>query len=109
MFHKAVVDHRIYNIQPRMMPKFLELFDVLAMPILKKHLGEPIGFYVTSIGTLNQVVHLWGYDSLDDYEKRSFARDNDPEFQIYLKQTEGLVVSQINQIVKPVKLKSFSQ
>ncbi|WP_353142177.1 NIPSNAP family protein [Acinetobacter pragensis] len=109
MFHKAVVDHRIYNIQPRMMSKFLALFDALAMPILKKHLGEPLGFYVTSIGTLNQVVHLWGYDSLDDYEKRSLARDTDPEFQIYLQETEGLVISQINQIVKPVKLKSFSQ
>lgn len=109
MFHKAVVDHRIYNIQPRMMSKFLALFDALAMPILKKHLGEPLGFYVTSIGTLNQVVHLWGYDSLDDYEKQSLARDTDPEFQIYLQETEGLVISQINQIVKPVKLKSFSQ
>lgn len=109
MFDKPIVDHRIYNISPRMMPKFLALFDTLAMPVLKKHLGEPLGFYVTSIGSLNQVVHLWGYDSLDDYEKRSHARDTDPEFQIYLKQTEGLVVSQINQIVKPVKLQSFTR
>lgn len=109
MFHKAIVDHRIYTITPRMMPKFLNLFDTLAMPVLKKHLGEPLGFYVTTIGSLNQVVHLWGYDSLDDYEKRSLARDCDPEFQIYLKQTEGLVVSQINQIVRPVKLNAFSQ
>ncbi|MPW44946.1 NIPSNAP family protein [Acinetobacter guerrae] len=104
MFHKPIVDHRIYNITPRCMPKFLEVFDQLAMPVLKKHLGEPLGFYVTSIGALNQVVHLWGYDSLDDYEKRSHARDTDPEFQIYLKASEGLVISQVNQIVKPVHL-----
>lgn len=107
MFHKAIVDHRIYNITPRMLPKFIELFDSLAMPVLKKHLGQPLGFYVTSIGSLNQVVHLWGYDSLDDYEKRSLARDTDPDFQVYLKQTEGLVQSQTNQLVRPVHLKSF--
>ncbi len=91
------------------MPKFLEVFDQLAMPVLKKHLGEPLGFYVSSVGILNQVVHLWGYDSLDDYEKRSHARDTDPEFQIYLKASEGLVVSQVNQIVKPVHLSSLLQ
>lgn len=107
MFHKPIVDHRIYNITPRSMPKFLEVFDQLAMPILKKHLGEPLGFYVSSIGTLNQVVHLWGYDSLEDYEKRSHARDTDPEFQIYLKASEGLVMSQVNQIVRPVHLSSL--
>ena len=109
MFHKPIVDHRIYNITPRCMPKFLEVFDHLAMPVLKKHLGEPFGFYVSSVGILNQVVHLWGYDSLDDYEKRSHARDTDPEFQIYLKASEGLVVSQVNQIVKPVHLSSLLQ
>ncbi len=109
MFHKPIVDHRIYNIQPRMMPKFLSLFDCLAMPVLKKHLGEPLGFYITSIGTLNQVVHLWGYDSLDDYEKRSLARDTDPDFQFYLQQTEGLIISQINQIVKPIHLTSLKK
>lgn len=107
MFHKPIVDHRIYNITPRCMPKFLEVFDQLAMPVLKKHLGEPLGFYISHIGTLNQVVHLWGYDSLDDYEKRSFARDTDPDFQIYLKASEGLVTSQVNQILRPVNLASL--
>lgn len=100
-----IIDHRIYTIKPRCMPKFLEVFESLAMPILRKHLGEPIGFYVASIGTLNQVVHLWGYRDLEDYEKRSLARDTDPEFQNYLKASEGLIVMQESQIVKPITFK----
>ena len=104
MGHK-IVDHRIYTIQPRCMPAFLEVFDTLAMPILRKHLGEPIGFYISTIGILNEVVHLWEYENLEDYEKRSYARDTDPEFQLYLKASEGMVVSQVSQIVKAYEFK----
>ncbi|WOE32496.1 MULTISPECIES: NIPSNAP family protein [unclassified Acinetobacter] len=105
MMNKPFFDHRIYTIHPRCMPKFLDVFATLAMPVLRKHLGEPVGFYVSSIGTLNQVVHLWGYDSLDDYQKRSHARDTDPEFQKYLNASEGLILSQESQIVRPVHFK----
>jgi hypothetical protein len=101
---KAIVDHRIYTIRPRCMAAFLEAFEQLAMPILRRHLGTPLGFYVSSIGPLNQVVHLWGYDSLADFERRSAARDADPDFAAYLQATRDLVVAQETRIIKPVHL-----
>ncbi|MHC6226026.1 NIPSNAP family protein [Pseudomonas sp. X10] len=105
MNHKPIVDHRIYSISPRGMAEFLELFDRLAMPILLRHLGAPLAFYTSSIGPLNQVVHLWGYDSLDDFEKRSAARDSDPAFNEYLQATRHLVVAQETRIIKPVRFR----
>lgn len=30
------------------------------------HLGQLIGFFFTEIGVVNQVVHIWAYESLDD-------------------------------------------
>jgi hypothetical protein len=102
---KAIVDHRIYTIRPRCMAAFLEAFEQLAMPILRRHLGTPLGFYVSSIGPLNQVVHLWGYDSLADFERRSAARDADPDFAAYLQATRDLVVAQETRIIKPVHLR----
>ncbi|MFJ4456622.1 NIPSNAP family protein [Pseudomonas sp. NPDC089392] len=99
---KAIVDHRTYTIRPRCMAAFLEAFGQLAMPILLRHLGAPLGFYTSSIGPLNQVVHLWGYDSLDDFEKRSAARDADPDFAAYLHATRDLVVAQETRIIRPV-------
>jgi len=104
---KAIVDHRIYTIRPRCMAAFLEAFDQLAMPILLRHLGAPLGFYVSSIGPLNQVVHLWAYESLDDFERRSAARDADPDFAAYLQATRDLVVAQETRIIKPVQLRSL--
>ncbi|WP_085679658.1 MULTISPECIES: NIPSNAP family protein [unclassified Pseudomonas] len=102
---RAIVDHRIYTIRPRCMAAFLEAFEQLAMPILRRHLGAPLGFYVSSIGPLNQVVHLWAYDSLEDFERRSAARDADPDFAAYLQATRDLVVAQETRIIKPVRLR----
>lgn len=104
---KPVVDHRTYTIVPRGMAEFLKLFDHLAMPILLKHLGAPLAFYTSSIGPLNQVIHLWGYDGLDDLEKRGLARDTDPDFNSYLQATRHLVVAQETRIIRPVHLASL--
>lgn len=99
-----VVDLRFYSIAPRGMNEFLQHFNQLAMPLLMKHLGNPVGFYTTTVGTLNQFVHIWEYESLAEYERRSAARDSDPAFGAYLQATKGLVISQHNQIIKKVPM-----
>ncbi|MBL1375845.1 NIPSNAP family protein [Zobellella iuensis] len=108
MQHHAIVDHRIYTIKPRGMAEFLAVFDRLAMPILLQHLGRPLAFYTSSIGPLNQVVHLWGYENLTDYEQRSLARDSDPAFADYLQASAHLVIAQENRIIKPVQFDSLA-
>ena len=59
-----IVDVRTYNIAPRKMASYLELFEQYALPVQRKYIGEPLGYFVTVSGTLNQVVHLWGFESL---------------------------------------------
>ena len=101
---KALVDHRIYTIRLRKMPEFLDVFNRLAMPILRETLGEPLGFYVSHIGPLNQFVHLWGYDDLADYERRCLARDTHPSFPAYLSASEHLIVAQETRLIKAVPI-----
>ena len=101
---KALVDHRIYTIRLRKMPEFLEVFNRLAMPILRETLGEPLGFYVSHVGPLNQFVHLWGYDDLADYERRCLARDTHPDFPAYLAASEHLIVAQETRLIKAVPI-----
>ena len=93
---KALVDHRIYTIRLRKMPEFLDVFNRLAMPILRETLGEPLGFYVSHIGPLNQFVHLWGYDDL--------ARDTHPDFPAYLSASEHLIVAQETRLIKAIPI-----
>ncbi len=96
-----IVDVRTYNIVPRKMKTYLELFEQYALPILRHHIGEPLGYFVVEHGPLHQVVHLWGYDSLADLERKRAARDADPAWADYLARTDGLVASQDNKLTRP--------
>lgn len=103
---KALVDHRIYTIRPRKMEEFIDVFDRLAMPILLGTLGAPLGFWTSLVGPLNQFVHLWGYDSLADYEIRCRARDTHRDFPKYLAASEHLVVAQETRLIRRIPLSS---
>lgn len=98
-----IIDHRTYNIVPRRMKEYLEIFEEFAMPVQRRHLGEPIFFGVTDTGPQDQVVHLWGYKDFADYEARRAARNADPDWAVYLEKTKGLVVSQETKVIRPAK------
>ena len=97
---RPLVDHRIYTSRPRKMGEFLEVFNRLAMPVLLRTLEHPLGFYTSLVGPQNQFVHLWAYESLADYERRSLARDTDPDFPAYLSASEHLVVAQETRLIR---------
>jgi hypothetical protein len=96
-----IVDVRIYNIVPRKMGEYLTLFEQYGLPVQRRHLGEPLGYFVTEHGQLHQVVHLWGYDSLADMEQKRATRNADPAWDDYMARTDGLVVSQENKLTRP--------
>ncbi len=100
-----IVDVRTYTLVPRKLGKYVELFERHALPVMQRHGLELVGYYLSQIGPLNQVVHLWRYDSLADLERKRAARDADPAWGEYLALTEGMVLSQESKIMRPA---SFS-
>ena len=75
-----IVDVRTYNIVRRKMGEYLKLFETRALPVMRRHIGDPLGYFVVEHGPLHQVVHLWGYTDLADLERRRAARDADPDW-----------------------------
>ena len=100
-----IVDHRTYTIRHGQANTYIDLFEKEGLPVQIKHLGKPIAYFETTIGPLNQVIHLWSYESLADMEKRRAQRDADPAWTEYKKKSGGMLEAQENQIVKPT---SFS-
>ncbi len=96
-----IIDHRTYTIQHGRSKEYITLFEAEGLPVQMRHLGRLVGYFETAIVPLNQVVHLWAYDSLADMEARRDARDADPAWTAYKKKSAGMLVAQENKIMKP--------
>lgn len=96
-----IIDHRTYTIAHGRDKEYLDLFEREGLPVQLKHLGGLVGYFRTAIGPVNEVVHLWRYDSLADMEEKRAARDADPDWAAYKKKSAGMLVAQENKILSP--------
>ena len=93
------VEMREYDLVIGGIGKFLDAYREHGYPIQRLHLGEPIGWYTTEIGALNQVVHLWRYESFDDRAERRNRLFEDPGWLAYVAMTTPLLVAQRSRIM----------
>ncbi len=70
---------RTYTIKIGKLPEYLKLFEEVAMPIISKY-AKLVGYWYTDIGELNQIVHIWEYESLDERRKRRTELYEDPDW-----------------------------
>ena len=96
-----IVEERIYTLQPGKVPEMVRLYGEEGLPLQQKYLGRFIGYFTSETGNVNQVVFLWGYDSLDDRAARRARLADDPAWQAYLQKVIPLLVKQENRILKP--------
>ncbi|MCO6049331.1 NIPSNAP family protein [Mesorhizobium sp. RP14(2022)] len=95
------IDMRTYTLKNGNVPKFLKLYEEEGMEVQKRILGNMVGYYYTDIGNLNQVVHMWGYDSMDDRWERRKNLQASKEWQDYAVQMRPLVDNIENKILVP--------
>ena len=97
------VEHRTYTFRPGTLPAWLRKYEAEGLPLQKKHLGRPLGFYTTEIGNLHQVVLLWAFDSLDDRDRRRAAMGADPAWQRYIGEIWAMnaIEAQESKILRP--------
>ncbi|MDQ2779478.1 MAG: NIPSNAP family protein [Pseudomonadota bacterium] len=101
------VDLRTYTMVPGRLKAFLTLYEAEGLPVQVRHQGPPIGYFTTETGTHNQVVHLWGYESAADRERKRDALEKDPDWAAYRQKSgaSGNVQHQENKLLRSV---SFS-
>jgi hypothetical protein len=59
-----IYELRTYDVKPGMLNAYLEVFREIGMPERAPQ-NNLVGFWFTEFGALNQVVHIWSYESLD--------------------------------------------
>ncbi|XP_045191523.2 protein NipSnap homolog 3A-like [Mercenaria mercenaria] len=77
-FRDKVYELRTYSINPKDIKPFMELSKEW-MHIRMKH-SKLIGYWLSEIGGINDVVHIWEYDSLSHRAKVRQALAGDPEW-----------------------------
>jgi hypothetical protein len=98
------IDHRTYTFHPTTMPKWIALYEQYGLPVQQKYLGNLLGFFQTEIGSLNQVIHLWGFDDLNERQRRRAEMAKDPAWHEFMRRNEelGALMNQESKIVIPV-------
>jgi len=96
-----IVDVRCYSITPRKMNAYLKAFEEFGLPVQERNGLKLLGYFVHTVGSLNKVTHLWGFDSLADMEEKRAKRDADPAWAEYQSKTEGMVQAQENSLTRP--------
>ena len=101
-----IIDERTYTVRPGKLAAYLEAHMAQALPLMRRHLGEPYGYFTTETDDLNQFVHLWRYDSMAERERRRAAMYADPAWLAYRERAgdTGWVLHQHNRILKALEI-----
>jgi hypothetical protein len=96
-----IVEMRTYTLHPGQVANYLRLYAAEGLATQTRILGRLIGYYSTEIGNVNQVVHLWGYDSFEERMKRRAALFTDPAWLTYIPKITPMIVTQESKILNP--------
>lgn len=97
-----IVEERTYTLKIGALPAYRSLYLAEGYAVQKETLGNLIGYYFTDVGPQNQVVHLWGYDSYEERERRRAALMGDPQWLAYINKAKDFVERQESKILKPL-------
>ena len=96
-----IVEERNYSFAPAVLPGFLEIYEKEGVFIATRILGNLLGYFRTEVGPdLNEVVHLWGFNDLNDRAIRRRALWTDTEWLDFAARCPS-PVHQRNRILAP--------
>jgi hypothetical protein len=100
-----IIEERTYDLQPGRLAEYIQLIQNEGIAIQRPILGRLIGYFHTDLGPLNQIVHIWAYESYTDRAERRARLAADPGWIEYSKKVRLLSIRQRNRVLLPM---SFS-
>lgn len=96
-----LVEERIYTLQPATTAAYIKAYEAEGMAIQKRILGRMVGYYQTEFGELNQVIHMWAYEDLNERAQRRAALFADAGWLAYLPKVRPFLVKQESKLLIP--------
>lgn len=96
-----IVEQRTYTTLPGKWRDYLALYEAEGLDIQMRVLGRMVGYYTTEAGPLNQIVHLWAYQDLDERAQLRAELLQDPAWRTYVAKMLPLLQSQESKFLNP--------
>jgi hypothetical protein len=95
---------RTYTLHPGKLPIYLNASATIGRPVRGDAYGVNHGYWTTEFGALNQIWHLWSYESLDERTRlRAELQKNTRWTTEYIPLIRPLLVRQDIRLLNPVK------
>ncbi len=96
-----IYELRTYRMKVGSVPAYLKLVEEEGIAVQKGHLGQLVGYFSSEIGPLNEIVHLWAFQDLNDRAARRAKLAADPRWQTFLPKIQALIETMENRILLP--------
>ena len=100
-----LIEQRTYTLRPGSVLDYLDLYEREGLEVQSGHLERLVGYYYSEIGELNQIIHMWAYEDLEDRRRRRTALFKDPRWNEVVRKLITYIERMENRILLPA---SFS-
>ena len=103
-----IFERRAYTLEPGHVPAFDKAQIDRGFEVAKPYMDRLIGYFSTATGPVDQIVHLYRYDSLDDWNNRLRGMYNVPEMTPYFVNVRKFVRRQVNGFYEPLPVDALN-
>jgi len=96
-----IVEERIYTLYPGKAKVWMDTYEEYGLKIQSEILGNMVGYFSTEFGPLNQIIHMWAYESYEERMRRRGLLFQSEEWLSFLQKVKSLIISQENKLLTP--------
>jgi hypothetical protein len=97
----VLVEERTYHVYTGKLPEVVRLYAEEGTAVQQEHLGNLVGAFTVDVGDVSSIVHLWGYDSYAERERRRGLLQADQRWKDFLAKLQPLIHTQRTRILLP--------
>jgi hypothetical protein len=96
-----IVEERTYHVYTGKLAEVVRLYAEEGSPVQQEHLGNLVGAFTVDVGDVSTIVHLWGYDSYAERERRRALLQADDRWKDFLTRLQPLIHTQRTRMLLP--------
>jgi NIPSNAP len=97
----VIVEERSYHVYTGKLPELVRLYAEEGTLVQQEHLGNLIGAFTVDVGDVSTIVHLWGYESYAERERRRALLQADERWKDFLAKIQPLIHTQRTRMLLP--------